>query len=1136
MQRLLLHGTKPSGILAITFTRKAAREIFGRLTEALRVLRHASSSTISKNLQMIGIKDPSTRIIEHARTLYERLLFSVPQPTITTFHAFCQTLLRIAPLHNSVPKGFEVLETCETQSLKNMALLKLYAFATQNPNHPVAVSFSHLLNLTQSLPSTKKMLLGFLEKANDWRSFTQLESEPVLWAKYYYRKAIEAFYKFPIEDLKPFLTTQQSHLIADYAQLLSKSSNQTHLNKAAKLIQLLNNTLHPDELYTSIKACFFTLSKQPTKLIISKSMHQKYGGLICQKLHDLHKQIGAFFAHIEDLRLAQQNLASSNAWVETCNWLVGKFQTLKTQKRVVDFDDLEWICEKLLQDDRMGTRDIQCRLNCRIRHILVDEFQDTNISQWNLLLRIFEELDTIDDGSIFIVGDRKQSIYGFRRAEVRLYQTATDWMRRHIPSKQLRYCDHLQSSYRASIPLVHFVNNVFAQKKNFPTPFDDFEPAKSACKTPGKVKFLGLFQKDREPHGSKQTLWRNPLHEKRTSMVSPHDKECETIADQILDLKRRKYPVVIQGETLDVDYSCIMILARRRTYFQNMARALSQRSIPFTFQTQTQDVLPLVISDTLALLDFLLSPHHDLSLAKVLRSPFLSVEHTFLTRLALKSQSMRCSWFSALEWLGRKKKRKWSHVAKQLTAWFDMAECLSVHDLLDQIFHITNYLGVARRNTYPERRAQISAWVGAVLLWALDFQHQHHPSIRSFRDYLQEHFPYLLAEPCCQVRYTNRVQILTVHAAKGLESPVIFLMDCNTSDPSMAYMPVTTNSLTKGRVSNFFPRFPKNKASSYAKHVCQTSKREAESLSLLYVALTRAKQYLFISGTQGRTKLQEIPIVENWLKLIQEGLDKSNTSDDGTSLQTVERNLLPQGSQLPEPERIAHSKIHAVLSPSQWRQIQHHHLKPANLREVSPSLLFPTKIKSQKEPVSTTTGPYCTKHTQAILEQGFQTTKTQRTFGTIVHRALALHGGPIHLNEAQIMKILTDEFGFFASMLQLAIKDAQDLIRAPKFRELFDTRAWQHIYTEVPIFYQDDEDNFVYGIIDRMCVCQDLVRIVDYKYSLKEAQTEASQHSDFLVAQHLAQLRAYAQGARKMYKGRKVHASIIYIPGGNMVE
>jgi len=507
--------------------------------------------------------------------------------------------------------------------------------------------------------------------------------------------------------------------------------------------------------------------------------------------------------------------------------------------------DLERCGLALLRDASLAAW-VQERLDARVRHILIDEFQDTSPLQWHALHAWLSAYAGAGGGAsgqrmpgVFIVGDPKQSIYRFRRAEPRVFEAARRFVTDGLDGVALA-CDHTR---RNAPEVMAGLNAVFEQAQREGA-FDGFRPHTTELDAGGGdagVECLERVPRPPLPGPAAATTapWRDSL---TTPRHQPEDvlreREASCVAEAVRDL--------LAGSAQRP--GDIYVLCRKRESLRHVAQALRHLDIPHAAPEETPLMEAPEARDLIALLDALVSPTHRLSLAQALRSPLFGASDDELIALARRANAR--DWWDALtgDAGAAPNSPALQRARALLPRWREAAMHLPPHDLLDRIVHE----GAVRERvaaTVPavQRHAALAA-IDALLAQALMLDGARYSTPYNFVRALKRR-AIRFAAPA----QADAVQLLTVHGAKGLEARTVFVVD---ADPE-AKNPETTTLLIDWPVESEWPRCC---AFVYSESACPPSlrpllaierqAREREELNGLYVAMSRAKERVVFSATE----------------------------------------------------------------------------------------------------------------------------------------------------------------------------------------------------------------------------------------------------------------------------------------------
>ncbi|MEK7810563.1 MAG: UvrD-helicase domain-containing protein, partial [Pseudomonadota bacterium] len=424
-----------------------------------------------------------------------------------------------------------------------------------------------------------------------------------------------------------------------FVRQLASNGTEVQQGKASELERAWTDT-KPEERFNKIWPLFFTLTDTPRKGSPLKAT-TKQDAVLFERTRDVVQN------SLQEVRdtLAEQQAYRLNEAVLHCGVaFLERYQALKGLKQQMDFPDLEWqLCRLLQQSEHAET--LQYKLDSRYRHVLLDEFQDTNPLQWQILRAWFDAAVAVESQpTVFVVGDPKQSIYRFRRADARLFGVAREYLQENFAAATLGN----SLTRRNAQPIVDVVNAVFREQ---PDGFEFVEHQTHQKELPGHVRVLPLAvtselnneaTKSPSPAGggvgvgehSQELSLRNPLTTAReeTEEGSRHI-EAAQFAEQLQTIASN-WLVHDDGKLRRATYGDIMVLVRSRTHLAVYEEALRAKHIPFLSSRRGGLLDTLEAEDIQALLMFLITPFADLALAQVLRSPIFACSDADLMSLA----------------------------------------------------------------------------------------------------------------------------------------------------------------------------------------------------------------------------------------------------------------------------------------------------------------------------------------------------------------------------------------------------------------------------------------------------------------------------------------------------------------------
>lgn len=827
--RALLSGAKPSEILAITFTRKAAREMKARLTDWLRTLALSNDEQVRKFLleRGLGVHELDV-LVPRARKLYREYLSAASGVNINTFHGWFTQVLKLAPWSAQSGRGKTLSDS------DNLVLRDAWEqfFQQIASNQDVLDALNYLYGRYE-LHNTHKILKRFLDNRLDW--WASSESSDI-------QKVVVAWRRDKDQDpLDNFLINQT--LLSSLAEfkVLTRRNNLPSDMRALAALESVRAFDSPEEWFL----CLRKLCKDKK---ISKAMTQRMGMNDAEHYVHLSSTLRTLTDQLDMARTDWLADQLDYAVKIVGDGLLKKFQSYKSENNILDFADLEWNVRSLLLDDDHADFVLH-RLDSRYTHLLVDEFQDTNPIQWTILKCWIDASHQAGTTvKLFFVGDPKQSIYRFRRAEPRLFKVAEELVVSDLGGRKV-----IQNlSYRNAPGISNLINECFQEKISNFVPQRSIDPLLRS-----EIEVIPLIESDKVVDTSEAKIWRDPLEAGRVESVDyRHYQEGLLIAEKISSLVLSK-TISVHGESHLIKYSDVLILIRRRTHLKNYEDALRTTGIPFVSQRKGALLESPEVQDVISLLNFLSEPHVDHHLINVLKSPIFSFNDASLKVFINREE--RSIWSLLLadqDSNGQKLIAELSKASAFLSICIKFAETLPVHDLLDMIYNESDLVNRFAGYALPDIAERVRSNLIAFLEYSLDFSAGRFPSIDRFLDQIR-----LLQledgsgpEEGSQLGSINAVRIMTIHGAKGLEAPVVFLADANAlvdADNWNVLVDWTPGHDSPNHLSVYGARKNDGQARSdlFERH---NALNKVEDTNLLYVAVTRAKQALFISGVAGK--------------------------------------------------------------------------------------------------------------------------------------------------------------------------------------------------------------------------------------------------------------------------------------------
>ena len=810
--RLVLEGYAPvQKIVALTYTEKAAGEL------KRRIAAQVSDALLS------GTDPEQIARLEAVRA-------QLPSAFIGTIHAFCSRLLREHPIEAGVDAGFIVLEGLDrTIMLEDAVRETFYDILRADASHPLR---DPVFDLLRTLGKGKVLhILSSLIRRREMLDRWSGGKSP------YDRPDAEVLAGWD-GTIREYLEAEASaREVMDAVAALSRSADGKKAAMAREAGQAVFDAAHPSDPGHPLDRAFALRAFAETVLTATGGIYKAVVASpdlplerAAQRLAIWRGDARPLLEHLANGAGAQDHaalLSQTRVILEVLRLALARYAARKEDASALDFEDLQLIARNLLSQEA-----VRRQLARTYSHILVDEYQDTNHLQYEILLPL---LDDLRSGNLFIVGDPKQSIYGFRNADVEVfYRTRADI----VKSAGAEGAVVLGESFRPLRDLVGFVNHVFGRllAEGGPRPQGEisYEPLvrARANEHPGTVELL-------VPGGDGLT-------------------EGARIARRILAMFDDGSRVFNEREEARaVEPGDVAVLLRSRTHLPELEEAFIAHGIPYRISGgvgyfQTQDVL-----DFYNYFAFLLNPGDDAALAGVLRSPCYGVSDAELLNISVGAKR-RSLWDRIRAPEARASSRAIDAAAEALAADLDVAMTLTVSDLIRRIARRTHY---REKVAGTSRGIQAAANIEKLLRMAARFDEQGMATLYDFTARLRR----LIDEEeqegqGAAGRDRSAVQIMTIHAAKGLEFPVVILPHLHRR-PQSDREPFVFADIGVA----FTPRAPEDEDSarppvSLVAAARQRAKAMAEEQRVLYVAATRARDILVLSGDPARAEGRGAPL------------------------------------------------------------------------------------------------------------------------------------------------------------------------------------------------------------------------------------------------------------------------------------
>ncbi len=1101
--RLLLGGTDPGRILCLTFTKAAAAEMSNRVFGQLAGWATASKDQLRAELAAIGHTVNDTSDLAPARTLFARVLETPGGLKFQTIHAFCERLLHQFPFEANVPAHFDVLDDGEKVVMLKDAQFDMIREALADPDGDIAASLDTLVSRLADT-SFEKLLDGVIKvEADLYRWVDAVGGLEPGFARLAERLGVEP--GDTVEKISGEILTSPILPQSEWTAIAATLDEGSDLDRkrANKFRDILTDPdpLTGAETYLSV---FLTQKNQPAVRLLTKAVKDRHPELE-QRFRDEQDRVFRLACKLPALELLPANRALFTFGIA----VLDRFRERKLRAGKLEYSDLIDKVRLLLNRSEAASW-VLYKLDGGIDHILVDEAQDTSPDQWDIVRLLAEEALSGEGArgitrTIFAVGDEKQSIFSFQGAEPERFDKMRREFKRKIEVIERPWDNpSLNLSFRSVPAILEAVDLVCGQDNIRASLTSTNEPVVHNADRANKPGLVEIWPVEAPDKLVDPVAWDAPLD--AVSQGSAWVKLAEKIADTIAMWLREGETLVATGRP--VTPGDILILVRRRTHIVTpLIKALRDRRIAVAGADRLELQSHLAVMDLLAAADFVLLPEDDLTLATLLRSPFFGLSEDDLYSLAHDRPG---SLWNALR--TRAVEAPFSAISDQLKAWQARADFLSPYAFFAGILGNDN----GRRQLVARLGPEAHDAIDEFLSLALQFEAGATPSLQSFTHWMRSQSQEIKRS---MEQGTDEVRIMTVHGAKGLEAPIVFLPDtCATPDKGRLSQIMTVASDTKAIGEPDFLVWAPGNAESLpdaiqAEKAAAHEKQLAEYNRLLYVAMTRAEDRLYVCGYQSGKKIPD----DCWYQVIMAGL--------GDKLSPFETE---DGAQVLRFTGSVPAKILAIRDEPQATQLAKFHLPEI------PSLPPPPFAIINR--IAPSRGEEGQDHLAGGDVAGNALSGVDpRVRGNLIHALLEVLADTkpdvrIGHGKNLLTRIGSD---LTPDSRVLLLEEVLRLLEDPGIAYLFDGDSRSEVPVAGVIPDSGAPDNMVHasGIIDRLVVQENRVIIADFK-----SNRVVPRKIEDVPPAYIAQMAAYRALVQPIYPSKNIEALLVWTADASTTE
>ncbi|MGE0092970.1 MAG: double-strand break repair helicase AddA [Alphaproteobacteria bacterium] len=1082
--RAMLAGTPPARILCLTFTRAAAAEMSNRLHERLAewaVMPQEKLAVALGELMGAAARDDQ---IDRARRLFAAVLDAPGGLKIMTIHAFCQSLVARFPLEAGIPPHFKLAEERMADELLHEAREEVLQAARWDGGGPARLreALARVTTLVDEGRFGELMAALIRERGRLQR---------LLSAKHGVMGIVKALAARLGVDADATAESVVTEAVADgafdavklkrAADALSRGSK-TDVSRSEIISAWLS--CDPNMRGQNFKEClkaYFTQKGPPFKTFATKQ-----AVVVWAEVEEVLRTEAGRLARVLERHNAAATLRATEAVLILAEAIFDRYERRKRAIGALDYDDLILAAVELLE--RPGSAPwVLYKLDGGLDHILVDEAQDTNPEQWSVVTALAAEFFAGAGArevarTVFAVGDPKQSIFSFQRADPARFAATREALESAAHAADLGWESvALELSFRSTESVLRAVDAVFARDAAKDGVVGTDESVHHEAHRKGQAGLVEVWPIAEPVDGATTVPWALPVS--RPAPPAPRLRVARAIARRVRDWitadAKQGDEAWLDSKARRVRAGDILVLVRRRGDFvEELVRELKALDVPVAGVDRMVLAEQLAVMDLIALGETLLLPDDDLTLATVLKGPLIGLSEEDLFDLAhgrdgklwdaLQARAGERGLFGAA----------FAFLA-ELRARVDFVRPYELYaDLLNR---------GGRQKLLARLGTEAADPIEEFLSLALSYERVCPPSLQGFLHWVRAGAAEVKRE---LDRAEGAVRVMTVHGAKGLQAPIVFLPDTlqpPTQDEAL---------LWPDGLLLWPPRKALEDPFSAAMRAASRVERDREYRRLLYVAMTRAEDRLYVAGWRGG----KAPPSGNWYELVRAGLEpvaEKVAFPDGEGLRL-------SNAQSAKPEGAARAAFvtRAVEPVPDWIG------RPPPPEPIPSRPLAPSRPSADEPAV------------QSPLA-GDDGARFRR--GLIVHRLLQTLPDlePAARAAAARRYLAQGGLGLDEAARASLAQEALRLLDAPGFARLFGSGS----RAEVPLIGRLNE-TVVVGQVDRLIVDAAGILVADYK-----TNRPPPKRVEDVSPLYLRQMACYRALLQQIYPGRLVECALVWTDG-----
>ena len=832
---LLINDVDISKIVCITYTKTGANEMKSRIYNSLSNWATISDDLLKLEIEKrLNIKNVTTDFLNKARTLFAKVIDNIDNLKIFTIHSFCQQIISRFPIEAGIYPNFEVIDDYNSNTLIKTAINNAMLLAKNNPEINNSIKSLILEKNEEKFNELINYIIGKRKEFEYIAKEVNYKSE--------LRQIFNIKYNTEQEIIDNFLNYDYSKIIelSNYIQENDFTDKQKKdFQNMANLLPLTEKNIDEYKYTFVTKDNTIRKDNTRTKIINNDFTKDIY-------INEANRCI-EFTEDLENTKYYNLTISVINFGIE----IIKHYKLLKNERGLLDFDDLIMTTLNLLQNTEYSAW-INYKLDSGIEHILLDEAQDTSSLQWKIMEYLTGDFfvgETKENNrTIFVVGDEKQSIFSFQGANPEMFNIKYNFYKKLIEnSRNIFHKIDLQKSYRSLETILKFVDTVFIDKNyiNKISKLDSEIKHYNYRSGIGLVEVWPLISVDKIQKDEWELDFENDIETQKQELLA------KNIVNKIIYLVNSNRAIVTKSnKKRKIKYGDIMILQRSRNPFflSYLIKYLNENNIPNSGVDRIDLFNNIVIKDFLSLFNFIIFNNDDLSLANLVKSPFLNLTENDLYELCRYKVDNDITLFESFA-----NNEKYKKQYDFLNDIINKSKELNIYDLCFYVLENCNI----KKNILARYGESITLILNNFLDFIINYEEQNNSSLISFIDFINNNKNEIKKE---FEENLNQVKIMTVHSSKGMQAPIVFLADAN-------------NAIDENRENLFWifrennndlPIYKTGAKTDIIKNIKNINALDSHSeyFRLFYVGMTRAENELYICGVSKSKKQDENEIKE----------------------------------------------------------------------------------------------------------------------------------------------------------------------------------------------------------------------------------------------------------------------------------